>query len=117
VPGLVAEEHHDRPGVLDVADLLFLEAGETRVGQIEGDADDRGPVRAAPDVGQVDLGLETEPLPLHFPAQTGDMALEGRALDRQAQAGDTRFQELEPDGFPALDQGPDALAAHGRVRT
>jgi hypothetical protein len=45
-----------------------------------------------------------------------DIALQGGALDGQAEARDAGFQQLEPDGFPALDEGPDGFAAHGRVK-
>jgi hypothetical protein len=112
VPGLVAEEHHDRPAVFDLSGLLLLEADQAGVGKIERDADDGRPVRTAPFVRQVDIGLEAEPPRLHLPAQPADVFLHGRALDGQVEPRNGGFQELEPDGLPTLDECSDRFAAH-----
>ena len=53
---------------------------------------------------------------VHLAAQAGDIRLERRTLDGQAEVGDTGLQELEPHGLPALDEGSDGLGAHGKVR-
>jgi hypothetical protein len=76
VTGFVTHVHHDRAVALEIVDRL-LELRETRIGEIERDADHRLAVGTAPLVGEVADGMELpEPLALELAVELLDEPLD-----------------------------------------
>src|SRR5438045_4839353 len=89
----MTEVHHDLALVLDVVDRL-LQRRELGVGEIEGDADDRLPVGAGPFVAEVAGRVEAaEPLRRQLAVELGDVLLEHRPLELQAEVLDLHLEE------------------------
>ena len=105
VPRLVAQELHDRGAVLDLAGLLLLQARQAGVGQVEGHPDDRHPVRAAPGVGQVEIGLEVHLPGFQLPAHPPGIGLQRRAFDPQGEVAQPHVEEFVAHRVPTLDHG------------
>src|SRR5207302_9689567 len=67
---------------------------ELGVGEVEGDADDRLPVGAGPFVAEVAGRVEAaEPLPRKLAVELGDVLLEHRPLELQAEVLDLHLEE------------------------
>src|SRR5438132_4774268 len=89
----MTEVHHDLALILDVVDGL-LQRRELGVGEVEGDADDRLPVGAGPFVAEVAGRVEAaEPLRRKLAVELGDVLLEHRPLELQAEVLDLHFEE------------------------
>ena len=90
---LMTEVHHDLALILDVVDSL-LKRRQLGVGEVEGDADDRLPVGAGPFVAEVAGRVEAaEPLRRQLAVELGDVLLEHRPLELQAEVLDLHLEE------------------------
>src|SRR5262249_45538270 len=96
VPRLVAEVHEDLALRLDPASELTLDGLERRVGQVEGDADDRNARGAAPLVAQVALGGDVDARAPELLMELVDEPLGGRARQLEPQVFDTSAEEGLP---------------------
>ena len=85
---------------------------EPRVGEIERDADERDPIGAAPGVGQVEPGLETDTLGLQLTVQTPGEGRDGRAFDAQGEIRDPHIEKFVADRVPTLHQGANMSVRH-----
>src|SRR2546425_11525760 len=93
VARLMTEIHHDLALIFDVVDRL-LQRRELGVGEVEGDADDWLPVGAGPFVAEVAGGVEAaEPLRRQLAVELGDVLLEHRPLELQAEVLDLHLEE------------------------
>src|SRR5678816_2158824 len=99
VPRLMAEVHEDLALGLHPAAELTLDGLERRVGQVEGDADDRDARGAAPLVAQVALRADVDAPGAELLVELVDESLEVRA------------RELERKGLDAGAEGGPTLRA------
>jgi hypothetical protein len=105
VSGFVPQVHHDLAFVLEVVHLA-LQAGESRVSEIEGDADHGLPVGTAPFVGEVaDRAEVLETLALELAVELVHKALDRRAFEAQAELADALAKQLAELGRSLLKFG------------
>jgi hypothetical protein len=88
VAGLVAEIPHHVQLTFDFDRNLFLDATQSRIGEIEGDADQRRVIRASPLIAQIDRRTERQALRAKLVVQLRDEALDERPAKRQPERGD-----------------------------